>query len=79
MDGGKDPSEILNKFGNLVNRTLKFKGLEVLPEGEVDTEIKDVKEAVFDQSSLNTDDLCFYTFSGEKNKASLFYLGGGQH
>lgn len=32
-------------------------------------EIKDVKEAVFDQSSLNTDDLCFYTFSGEKNKA----------
>ena len=32
-------------------------------------EIKDVKEAIFDQSSLNTDDLCFYTFSGEKIKA----------
>ena len=32
-------------------------------------EIKDVKEIIFDQSSLNTDDLCFYTFSGEKNMA----------
>ena len=29
-------SEILNKFGNLVNRTLKFKGLEVLPNGKMD-------------------------------------------
>lgn len=28
--------EIVNKFGNLVNRTLKFKGLEVLPEGKMD-------------------------------------------
>lgn len=33
-------SELVNKFGNLVNRTLKFKGLENLPEGEVDGEIK---------------------------------------
>lgn len=33
-------SEIVNKFGNLVNRTLKFKGLEELPEGIVDEEIK---------------------------------------
>ena len=32
-------------------------------------EVKDVKEIIFDQSSLNTDDLCFYTFSGEKNMA----------
>ena len=32
-------------------------------------EIKDVKEIIFDQSSLNTDDLCFHSFSGEKNMA----------
>ena len=32
--------ELLNKFGNLVNRTLKFKGLEELPEGKLDEEIK---------------------------------------
>jgi len=29
-------NEILNKFGNLVNRTLKFKGLTELPRGKVD-------------------------------------------
>lgn len=33
-------SEILNKFGNLVNRTLRFKGLEEVPEGKLDEEIK---------------------------------------
>ncbi len=32
-------NEILNKFGNLVNRTLKFKGLEELPEGKLDDKI----------------------------------------
>lgn len=34
-------NEILNKFGNLVNRTLKFKGLEVLPQGNMDEEMKE--------------------------------------
>ena len=33
-------SEIVNKFGNLVNRTLKFKGLEELPIGQIDEDIK---------------------------------------
>ena len=32
--------EILNKFGNLVNRTLRFKGLEEIPEGKLDENIK---------------------------------------
>lgn len=32
-------------------------------------ELNDVKEVVFDQSALGSDDLCFYTFSGEKIKA----------
>lgn len=31
--------EIVNKFGNLVNRTLKFKGLEELPNGVIDSNI----------------------------------------
>ena len=32
--------ELLNKFGNLVNRTLKFKGIEELPNGVLDEEVK---------------------------------------
>lgn len=32
--------EILNKFGNLVNRTLRFKELEEVPEGTLDENIK---------------------------------------
>ncbi len=33
-------SDIVNKFGNLVNRTLKFKGLEELTAGKMDETIK---------------------------------------
>lgn len=37
--------EMVNKFGNLVNRTLKFKGLEEIPNGTLDPEIeKAIKE-----------------------------------
>lgn len=32
--------EILNKFGNLVNRTLNFKGLDEIPMGNIDSEIE---------------------------------------
>lgn len=32
-------NEILNKFGNLVNRTLRFKGLEAVPEGQMNPEV----------------------------------------
>ena len=32
-------SEITNKFGNLVNRTLNFKGLDYIPNGKMDKEI----------------------------------------
>jgi len=38
-------SEILNKFGNLVNRTLKFKGIETICVGTVDEIMeKEIKE-----------------------------------
>lgn len=33
-------NEVVNKFGNLVNRTLKYKGLTEIPVGKVDEEIK---------------------------------------
>ena len=35
-------AEIVNKYGNLVNRTLKYKGLEEIPSGEMNEEIKKI-------------------------------------
>ncbi|MBQ7453325.1 MAG: methionine--tRNA ligase [Clostridia bacterium] len=33
-------ADVVNKFGNLINRVLKFKGLETLPAGKVDEGLK---------------------------------------
>ena len=45
--------EILNKFGNLVNRTLRFKGLEEVPEGIMDEEMeREIREAYFEAGRL---------------------------
>ncbi|MBQ6992407.1 MAG: methionine--tRNA ligase [Clostridia bacterium] len=42
-------NEILNKFGNLVNRTLRFKGLEELPTGKLDEKMEqEIKDAYKD-------------------------------
>ena len=39
-------SEILNKFGNLINRTLKFKGLEEIVKSDLDEAVEsEVKKA----------------------------------
>jgi len=35
-------NEVVNKFGNLINRTLKFKGLETLPLGKIDESIREL-------------------------------------
>ena len=35
-------AEIVNKYGNLINRTLKYKGLTEIPEGTMDEEIKKI-------------------------------------
>ena len=43
--------EILNKFGNLVNRTLRFKDLEQVPNGKLDEEIKKVIENTYIETS----------------------------
>ncbi|MBQ7578925.1 MAG: methionine--tRNA ligase [Clostridia bacterium] len=37
---GVHNADVVNKFGNLINRVLKFKGLEVLPEGNINPELK---------------------------------------
>ena len=42
--------EILNKFGNLVNRTLRFKGLEEIPNGVLDEGIKVEIERTYNEA-----------------------------
>ena len=34
-------NEVVNKFGNLINRTLKFKGLTMLPKGKIDKTLQE--------------------------------------
>lgn len=51
--------EILNKFGNLVNRTLKFKGLEEVPNGKLDEEIKVAIENTYKEVSSLVETLEF--------------------
>lgn len=50
-------SEILNKFGNLVNRTLRFKGLEELPIAKMDEEIKKEIEKTYKEVAIAIEDL----------------------
>ena len=38
---GVHNADVVNKFGNLINRVLKFKGLEVLPSGEINSSLKE--------------------------------------
>ena len=46
-------ADIVNKFGNFVNRTLRFKGLEELPQGIMDEKIeKCIEETYKEVSSL---------------------------
>ena len=40
-------AEIVNKYGNLINRTLKFKGLEEIPAGNMNEEIKNKIEKTY--------------------------------
>lgn len=41
--------ELLNKFGNLVNRTLKFKGIEKIKLGKLDENLKKSIENIYDE------------------------------
>ncbi len=51
--------ELLNKFGNLVNRTLKFKELEEVPAGKLDEEIKNKIEETYKLVGENIEKLEF--------------------
>ena len=52
-------NEILNKFGNLVNRTLKFKGIEELPEGKIDETIEQEIDKTYKEVSQAIENLEF--------------------
>lgn len=46
-------SEITNKYGNFINRTLRFKGLEEIPAGTMDSEIgEDINRAYEEVSAF---------------------------
>lgn len=51
--------ELLNKFGNLVNRTLKFKELEEVPAGTLDENIKEKIEETYKEVGENIEKLEF--------------------
>ena len=40
-------NEITNKLGNFVNRTLKYKGIEKVPNGKMDMEVKEKIEKIY--------------------------------
>lgn len=44
-------ADIVNKFGNFVNRTLKFKGLDKIPHGIIDNNIKEKIEETYKEVS----------------------------
>jgi methionyl-tRNA synthetase len=52
-------SEILNKFGNLVNRTLKFKGIEELPNGNLDSNVEKEIEKTYKEAGILIEELEF--------------------
>ena len=52
-------TEILNKFGNLVNRTLNFKDLEEIPEGKVDSKIENLIKETYKKVGENIENLEF--------------------
>lgn len=44
-------NEITNKYGNLINRTLKFKGLEDVPQGIMDADIEAQIDTAYEEVS----------------------------
>ena len=52
-------SDIVNKFGNFVNRTLKFKGLDEIPLGIMDTQMKEKIDETYKEVSEYIENLEF--------------------
>ena len=57
-------NEVVNKFGNLVNRTLKYKGLEEIPSGTVDSEIKKAIEECYKATAREIENIEFKKAGG---------------
>ncbi len=51
--------ELVNKFGNLVNRTLKYKGLEKLPEGIINKKIQIVVKETYKNVAKHIEEIEF--------------------
>ena len=52
-------NEVNNKLGNFINRTLKFKGLTNIPEGNMDESIKSLLERTYEDITLNMEKMEF--------------------
>lgn len=52
-------NEVNNKLGNFINRTLKFKGLTNIPEGNMDENIKALLEQTYQDISFNMEKMEF--------------------
>ena len=52
-------NEITNKYGNFVNRTLKFKGISEIPQGKMNEEIKSLVLKAYDEISKDIETLEF--------------------
>ena len=52
-------NEVNNKLGNFINRTLKFKGLTNIPEGNMDENIKALLERTYQDISFNMEKMEF--------------------
>lgn len=52
-------NEIVNKFGNLVNRTLKYKGLTNLPAGNIDKSIEEAVKSCYDNVAREIENIEF--------------------
>ncbi len=52
-------NEIVNKYGNFVNRTLKFKGINKIPVAKMDENIKQIIENAYDEVSKAIEKLEF--------------------
>lgn len=60
-------SEITNKYGNLVNRTLNFKGLDCVPNGQMNPEIEKKIDKTYKEAGDNIE-------NGEFKKATLVIM-----
>ena len=52
-------ADLVNKFGNFINRTLKFKGIDKIEKGTIDEKIKQKISETYENTSKNIENLEF--------------------